>query len=1566
MATEQQLRDYLKRATVELAETRQRLARAEQRRGEPIAIVGMACRYPGGADTVEAYWDLLREGRSGVGDVPVSRWDMDEYFNPDRRARGGVYTRRGAMLPDVAGWDAEFFGHSPREALRLDPQQRLLAELVWEALEDAGTPAPTLAGSRTGVLVGFLDFLQYGRLELERIPNVAAEPHFGQGVSASVVAGRIAYQFDLRGPAITVDTACSSSLIAVHLAVEALRRDECDLAIAAGTSLVLHPDLYIQACATSMLSADGACKTFDAKADGYVMGEGGGVVVLERLSTALAKGHPIRAVVRGSATNQDGRSNGLTAPSRAAQADVIRRALATAGVTPDEVDYVEAHGSGTRLGDAIELSALHDVFGGRDPGNPLRVGAVKTNIGHTLAAAGIAGLIKAALSLERGQIPPNLNYAKPARSVPDDGTVAPVGADPRHTGHAPRLAGVSAFGWSGSNAHVVLEAAPERPVAARAPRTGVRVLTCSAAGQAALTAHAERLAGHLAAHPGTALTDVVHTLREHRASHDFRHAVLAGDTAEARRGLAAAAAVPGVRRSTRRPRVAFLLPGTGDQYRGLGRALYRDEPVFAAAVDACAAVLAPMGVDVKSLVDSEPGPGGDLAAMLGRTDPAADPLDHAETAHPFLFTVEYALAELLASWGVRPDVLIGYSLGEYVAACLAGVFTLPDALRVVAERARLIAAAPAGRMVAVAAGEERVRAALPDDGEVGVAAINGPAMTVISGPADPVDAVAATLVAAGVAAKPLRSVHAFHSTLLEPARDKLAALVESVPRHAPRVDIVSNRTGEVLSAEDAVSARYWAEHLVRPVRFADGVATAVTAGVDAFIELGAGQTLGGLVRQVAVDGPAAAVLGTLPGRWSGDADERVDLLRVCARLWEIGVDVDWAAADPGPGSLVSLPTYPFQRQEFWPEVVADSPAPATVPADLAFVPSWRRDTATGPTRPDRLDGTLVVFADAGGIGARLADAAAAAGAEVIEVRPGAGPRRDGRVLVVDPTRPADYREVAAACAGSGPVRVVHLWTLDTPAAVPGFPADDELRAAVRDGHDTLLLAVQALGELAGQRPVRLLTATRGAAEVLGGDATAPHRSVVHGLGRAVHHEYPGMEWTGVDLDPDTADPSTADPDIAAAHLFVELTTAARPEGLLAGSAAWRRGRRWVKDWAPVPTPDGEPPWRADGTYLITGGTRGLGRALARHLVGLGVRNLALVGRTPGADVADLEAEGARVLLLTADAGVPEQLRAALRACRAHFGALTGVVHAAGLPAGGLAQRRSVADSAAVLAPKVLAMGPLAELVGPGVPEAERPELLVLYSSVVTAFGGIGEGDYCAANTVLDACGEALAAHAPSTRVVSVAWGPWRHDTWQADALEGAGAGLARGVRDYRARWGFADDAGCAFLDRIAATGGGSVLAVRQPLPELLREWAALTDITTLAGAATPAEHRQRFPRPALRTEFAAPRTATETAVAEVWGAYLGIDRVGVDDPFFDLGGNSLLGMAMVLAIERQLGVAIPPAVLFEHPTVAAFAAAVDGGPGEPAAGGGMALTAGSARGARRRKARNSAGSGGRA
>ncbi|GGM42528.1 polyketide synthase [Micromonospora sonchi] len=1513
MATEQELRDYVKRAAGELSRVRRRMAEVEERAREPIAIVGMACRYPG-ADSVDEYWRRLVDGHDAVADVPAERFDLAPY-----QRDWGVYTRRAALLAEIDGFDAEAFGISPQEALRTDPQQRLLMELVWQAMEDAGTPAADLAGSRTGVLMGFFDTFQYGRIQAEAEGIRAfTDPYLVQGSSPSVVAGRIAYHFDLRGPTLTVDTACSSSLVAVHLAMQSLRRDECELAIAGGGFLAMQPDAaFVYGCAASMLSPSGACRTFDAGADGYVLGEGGGMVVLERLSTALRNGRRIHGVLRGSAVNQDGRSNGLTAPNRASQAAVIHAALADAGTPADDVSYVEAHGSATRLGDAIELSALHDVFGRRDPDRPLFVGAVKTNIGHTVSGAGVAGLIKAALVLRHGVIPPNLNQTSPSDSVPADGTIRPA-TERYRLGDRPRVAGVSSFGWSGTNAHVVLEAAPKQPeppaAGAGAGAGAAHLLPVSAAGEPALAARLRGLADRVATASELPLTDLAYTLQRGRTAHEFRRAVVAADPTGAAEQFANAVALPAVRRSKSRPRLAFLLPGVGDQYAGLAGDLYSAEPAFAAEVDRCVALLREQsGVDLRPVLFPAAGAtapaDGSLAALLGRAaapDPAEDELNRAELSHPFLFTVEYSLATLLAHWGVTPDVLIGYSLGEYVAACLAGVFTLDDALRLVVERARLIAAAETGHMLAVSADADQVRAALAASGSgADLAALNGPQMTVVSGRPAEVEKVRAHLVAAGVAARLLRSSHPFHSRLLAPVRDRLAAAVAAVPRAEPTVTIVSNSTGRPLTATQATDPRYWADHLCRPVRFADGIGQAATLGVDAYVEVGPGQTLGGLVRQGGTG--SAAVFGTLPGPWPAERRDEAHptVLQTAGRLWELGVDLDWTALGR-PGRLVELPSYPFQRTRYWPAASTTTSVPAEPVAagDHCYVPVWRRDSATRTTA-NELAGPLVVIADGSGLGERLVEAVGSPA-----------------LLVRDPD---DYRQafVAAAEAGPGTIHVAHLGVL---AAGP-----DDPDAAIRHGFDSLLLAVQALAGLCGSRGVRLLTVSAGATEVIGGDAVAPARAIVHGFGRLVPAEYPGLVWRGVDL------PADGEPVTSAGELVEELARGPWPDAEH-DYAVRRRGQRLLRGWGPLLV-DGtatEVPWRPDGTYLITGGTRGLGMALARHLVHAGVRRLALVGRTPLdrdrqapddrtarslRDVAELEQQGAEVLLLTADTGVPDELRAALRRCRDHFGALTGVVHAAGLPAGGLAAGRTPADARPVLAPKVLAMGPLTELVGPATAPESRPEIVVLYSSAVTALGGIGETEYAAANAVLDSYAAALAG--AGTRVLSVAWGPWRHDDW------GTGGGpIAERVADYRRRHGFTDETGCALLDGLVGAAEGQVLALRQPLAAARREWAGLTDLNPAADGPAQGRDGPRYPRPQLRTAYLAPGSELESMIADTWGRFLAIDRVGVQDPFFELGGNSLIGMSLTAALERELGRTVPPALLFEHPTVAAMAAAL--------------------------------------
>ncbi|MFD7660668.1 type I polyketide synthase, partial [Actinosynnema sp. NPDC059797] len=905
----------------------------------------------------------------------------------------------GGFLTDLAGFDAAFFGLSPNEALRMDPRQRLALEVAWAALEHAGLAADGLRGGRTGVFLGMMSDGQYAATQTEADPGSPDDPHFGTGIAPSVLAGRLSYLLDLRGPSLTVDTACSSSLVAVHLAAESLRRGECDVAVAGGVSAVVHPTAVRQALRMNMLAADGRCKAFDADADGFLIGEGCGVVVLQRLGDARRRRGRVLAVLRGSAVNQDGRSNGLTAPNGTAQVAVIRAALDRAGVEPARVGYVEAHGSGTRLGDSIEMDGLQEVFG---PGRaaPLVVGAVKTNVGHLLGAAGVAGLIKAVLALDRGVVPANLHHVRPNPAIgwgrcP---VLLPTGPTPWPAGAEPRVAGVSSFGWSGTNAHVVLEQAPpERPTA---PRPGPRLLTVSGRDADGLAETARRLSAEVAA--GRAdLADLAFTTQVGRAALEHRAALLVHDRDEAATALTALADAPPDHHVPpgHHPATALLLPGQGDHHAGMGRGLHATRPAFRAALDECVRLC-------RELRDLDPAPL--LFAERGHHDlfarDAAGDTTPVDVVHAAVFAVDYACARLWDELGVRADALLGYSLGEYVAACLSGVFTLPDALALVVDRARLVATAPPGAMLAVALPEDQVADRLT--AELSVAAVDGPGLTVVAGPEHAVAAVASRLAAERVAHRRVAASRAMHSASLAPLRSRLADLVAAVPRGEPTVPFLSNATGTWITADQARDPAYWADHLCLPVRFGPAVELLAAEGFGVLLEAGPGRGLSSLATQVLFAAGRTGVVAapTLPAAGEDRPDAEV-LLDTAGGLWSRGVPVDRSRLDPDPTRrTTSLPTYPFRHTAFWPEPVAPGAAPtsgarpvpgvragkAPDPADWCHVPTWRQV----PVRAGRVgDGPWLVFADPLGVAATVAERLRAEGAEVFTAHPGDGFRQ---------------------------------------------------------------------------------------------------------------------------------------------------------------------------------------------------------------------------------------------------------------------------------------------------------------------------------------------------------------------------------------------------------------------------------------------------------------------------------------------------------------------------------------------------------------------------------------------
>lgn len=906
----------------------QRVHELEAAGKAPIAIIGVGCRFPGGVSNPEQYWDLLSRAGDVISEVPPSRWDIEALYDADSNAPGKVSSRFGGFLREIDTFDPHFFGISPREAHRMDPQQRLLLEVTWEAIERAGIDADILAGTRTAVHVGvsgmdYFQLMQEGGL-------AAFDAYSASGTAHSIAAGRLSYVLGTRGPSFAIDTACSSSLVAVHEAVQSLRRRETDLALAGGVNLILRPEVSVALSKAGMLAPDGRCKAFDSRANGFVRGEGCGMLVLKRLDNAVADGNPIIAVIRGSAVNQDGRSNGLTAPNGIAQVEVLRDALADAGLAPADVGVVEAHGTGTSLGDPIEVQALAAVYGEqRDLGRPLLVGSVKANIGHLEAAAGIAGLVKLALVLHHGQLPAQQHFIEPNPHIPWDrlpvhipreASVVPSGADGRRRG------GVSSFGFSGTNAHLVLESWPGEATTETAgplrPARPLHLLTASARDPRARAVIAAGLAGVLR-QPGASLADVAHAANTGRAAQTHRLTVLAATAAEAASALDVVAALdvsadsealPGgvhlASAPARTPRVAFLFTGQGAQYPGMARALYDGHPAFREAFDACCAVADPLL-------------GHSLAALV--LDPAtpAATLDDTAITQPALFAVEYACASLWQRWGITPAAVLGHSVGEFAAACIAGVLTLEDAMRLVVTRGRLMSALPAGGgMLAIGAAESEVHRLIASHApSVSIAAVNTPYRTVVAGTLADLERLRHASAAAGVEATPLQVSHAFHSPLIEPMLSRFEAEAALVKHHPARVEVVSNVTGRVLSPQE-LGASYWLRHARGTVRFADGLQTLASLGCDTFLEVGPHATLLAFARDVLPEDGRAFIPTMRRG-----ADDWSSALGALGALWRRGVPVQWAAVDEGTSHRhVVLPTYPFQRERYWLDSITVRPS----------------------------------------------------------------------------------------------------------------------------------------------------------------------------------------------------------------------------------------------------------------------------------------------------------------------------------------------------------------------------------------------------------------------------------------------------------------------------------------------------------------------------------------------------------------------------------------------------------------------------------------------------------------
>ena len=896
------------RALLAVINAEKRLAAREHAAREPIAVIGLGCRVPGG-DNPAGFWQLMQDGVDAITPVP-DRWDHAAFYNPDPDKPGCIATRSGGFLRGVDQFDPALFAIAPREAEGIDPQQRLLLEVAWEALEHAGQAPDRLQDTPTGVYIG-AGSSDYAYLQLKSGDVGLLDAHFTSGVAHSVFSGRLSYLLGLRGPSLTIDTACSSSLVAVHLACQSLRNAECRMAIAGGVNLILAPELFIALSHARMLAPDGRCKTFDAAADGFARGEGCGVVVLKRLSDARSDGDRILAVLRGSAVNQDGPSSSLTAPNGPAQEAVIRAALAFAGLAPREVGFIEAHGTGTQLGDPLELKAVGAVFGGdRDRARPLIVGSVKTNLGHLEAAAGVVGLIKVVLALQHRTIPAHLHFTTPSPHIPWADLPLQVPREPIawQPIDGRRIAGVSSFGFSGTNAHVIVEEAPPIDAAHDAASGEACLFAVSARDAKALAELAARHAAVLSQPADAALGTICHTANAGRAHFAQRATIMARTREELRSGLAAlaggeAAAGLATERVVSRdpPRIAFVFTGQGAQYSGMAHGLYQSAPVFRTALDQCAEILASQLARPLLSVLFDPS----AAALLDRTD----------YTQPALFSVAYALAELWRSWGIVPSVVIGHSVGEIAAACVAGLFSLEDGLRLVAQRGRLMQSLlEQGSMAAIAAPEYVVAQAIaPFTDRVAIAAVNGPTQTVISGDANAVATVCTGLTGRRIPHRVLPVSHAFHSPLMEPMLDRFEQAAQTVRFTPPRIPLISNLSGRVATSHELMQPSYWRRHVREAVRFHDGLRALAELRPDCCIEIGPQPALLPFI-DAAGHGHAPRLIASLRRK----RPDRAQMLEGLSRLYLAGAWVDWrGVAEPGVRRIVDLPTYPFQRARYW-------------------------------------------------------------------------------------------------------------------------------------------------------------------------------------------------------------------------------------------------------------------------------------------------------------------------------------------------------------------------------------------------------------------------------------------------------------------------------------------------------------------------------------------------------------------------------------------------------------------------------------------------------------------------
>jgi len=1495
-----------------------------------IAVIGMAGRFPG-ARNVNEFWLNLRNGVESVSILSAQEAAAAGAGVSATLLNDPNYVVAEGLLEDIDKFDAAFFGFNPREAEILDPQHRFLLECAWEALEDAGYNSETyqkLIGLYAGVSSPTYLF-----------DNLGTNPELFQSVglgpimlanSGDFLTTRVSYKLNLKGPSYVIQSACSTSLVAVHVACQSILSGECDIALAGGVSINSNQGRGYFYREGGIASKDGHTRAFDADASGTIGGNGVGLVVLKQLATALADGDHISAVIKGSSINNDGFAKiGYTAPSVEGEARAIGEALSISGVDPETITYIEAHGTATPLGDPIEIEALTKVFGSRTrKKNFCGLGSVKTNIGHLDAAAGVAGLIKTILALKHKAIPPSLNFQTPNPKIDLESSPFYVNTSLRvwESNGTPRRAGVSSFGVGGTNAHVILEEAPVRePTMASTP---YHLLTLSGKTTAALEMTTRNLVAYLKANGDVNLADLAYVYHVGRKHFNHRRAVVCRNVEEAIENLEGRGSnrvLNGSCEGGKSP-VIFMFPGQGAQYVNMARALYEFVPAFNEPLNACLQFLAPvLGLDLRRIIFPSPEAAGDAERQLEQTS----------NTQIALFVIEYALAKMLQEWGIKPAAMIGHSIGEYVAACLAGVFSLEDGLRLVAARGRLMGKIERGAMCSIPLSAAEVSAMLGP--KLSLASINSATLCVASGPLAEIVELEKRLLQKEIPFRRLHTSHAFHSAMVEPVVKPFLEVLRRVTLNSPRMPYVSNLTGTWISAAEATAPHYWIKHLRQTVQFAAGLTELCQTTDAVLLEVGPGRVLSSLVKQNGHGAAASKAFSCLRHAAEPESDIAV-LLQTLAHLWLRGVDVNWRSFYAHERrQRLPLPTYPFERQRFWVEprptmaVKKNQLAPAQKQSDISewfYVPSWKRLPPVPPV--SKHDEECLVFAEddfAPELVRRLMKRKRC-------VVVAEGERFDklaDQSYRINSRSPGDYELLLTELRSQGfvPRQIVHLWNI-----VPGRVEQIDthtLQEASCQGFYSLLFLVQALTSVYPAQAVSLFVVTRGLHEVTGDELLTPERATITGLCKVIPQEHSNIHCRTIDIT--TAENLTDD-------LLFEFELPATETTI-----AYRGTHRWVQIFEPVAltkNADQLSLLKPQGVYLLTGGLGRLGLILAEELARSSKASLILTGRSsfPEQDewqnwlmthaeedrvsikirrLKAIEELGAEIMIARADVANEAEMRLVVAHALKRFGRIDGVIHGAGVV--GETFLRSIRETNLKECEHSFKAKVNGLVVLEKVLRQVQPDFFLLMSSLAAVLGGLGFAAYAAANSFMDAFALRYSKE-KRTRWLSINW-----DGWQL--------GEVAKQNNASSQLGITPGAGLEVFRQIFSNSRMTQLVVStSDLQTRFDRWVkldALKDLPTHDDAPVPKLYR----RPELNNTFVAPVSELQLQLAAIWQSLLGIEQVGIHDNFFELGGHSLLAIQLAARIRQDFHVEIPIRTLFESPTIHALASAVEREQSEP-------------------------------